>query len=233
MAERWPSARVLRFGALPDGPVPAGDAQLLPVHTPGHSPDHLCFFDEASGDLFCGDLVRIGGTIVIPATRGGNLRQYLDSLRLVRDLRPRRLLPGHGPIIDRPAVIIEDYLRHRRAARGADRRGPARRRGDAGRDRRERLRRAAAHDRPGRDRERPRALDQARGRRPRDERGGGWELRMAFFVAVFVAQGFSPAAATALHRHAGCQPFGRSGSRSARLAAFGMASRMTCSSSSR
>jgi hydroxyacylglutathione hydrolase len=113
LAKRWPSARVLRFGALPDGPVAAGDVQLLPVHTPGHSPDHLCFFDEASGDLFCGDLVRIGGTIVIPATRGGNLRQYLDSLRLVRDLGPRRLLPGHGPIIDRPAVIIEDYLKHR------------------------------------------------------------------------------------------------------------------------
>ena len=81
IAARWPSARVVRFGELSDGPIPAGDAQLLPIHTPGHSPDHLCFFDEAAGDLFTGDLVRIGGTIVIPATRGGNLRQYLDSLR--------------------------------------------------------------------------------------------------------------------------------------------------------
>jgi glyoxylase-like metal-dependent hydrolase (beta-lactamase superfamily II) len=113
MAERWPSARVLGFGELADALIPAGDGQLLPVHTPGHSPDHLCFFDEAAGDVFCGDLVRIGGTIVIPATRGGNLRQYLDSLRLVRDLSPRRLLPGHGPIIDRPRTIIDDYLRHR------------------------------------------------------------------------------------------------------------------------
>ena len=113
IAARWPSARVVRFGELSDGPIPAGDARLVPVHTPGHSPDHLCFFDEAAGDLFSGDLVRIGGTIVIPATRGGNLRQYLDSLRLVRDLAPRRLLPGHGPIIDRPQVIINDYLRHR------------------------------------------------------------------------------------------------------------------------
>ncbi len=68
--------------------------------------------------MFCGDLVRIGGTIVIPATRGGNLRQYLDSLRRVRDLSPKRLLPGHGPIIDRPQVIIADYLRHRERREG-------------------------------------------------------------------------------------------------------------------
>ena len=113
LAERWPSARVVRFGEGADGPIPAGDAQLLPIHTPGHSPDHLCFFDESGEDLFCGDMVRIGGTIVIPASHGGNLRQYLDSLRLLRKLAPRRMLPGHGPIIDRPAVIIDDYLRHR------------------------------------------------------------------------------------------------------------------------
>jgi glyoxylase-like metal-dependent hydrolase (beta-lactamase superfamily II) len=118
IAERWPSARVVRFGELADGPIPAGDAQLLPIHTPGHSPDHLCFFDEVEGDLFSGDLVRIGGTIVIPATRGGNLTQYLHSLRRVRDLSPRRLLPGHGPIIDRPQVIIDDYLRHRERREG-------------------------------------------------------------------------------------------------------------------
>jgi glyoxylase-like metal-dependent hydrolase (beta-lactamase superfamily II) len=118
IAERWPSARVVRFGELTDGPIPAGDARLLAIHTPGHSPDHLCFLDEAEGNVFSGDLVRIGGTIVIPATRGGNLREYLHSLRLVRDLSPKRLLPGHGPIIDRPGAVIEDYLRHRERREG-------------------------------------------------------------------------------------------------------------------
>jgi glyoxylase-like metal-dependent hydrolase (beta-lactamase superfamily II) len=113
LAERWPAARVVRYGQGADGPVAAGDAQLMPILTPGHSPDHLCFLDQAEGDVFCGDMVRIGGTIVIPASRGGNLRQYLDSLRLLRELAPRRLLPGHGPIIDRPEVAINDYLRHR------------------------------------------------------------------------------------------------------------------------
>jgi glyoxylase-like metal-dependent hydrolase (beta-lactamase superfamily II) len=50
---------------------------------------------------------------VIPASKGGNLRQYLDSLRRIRALEPRRLLPGHGAIVDHPAALIDDYLRHR------------------------------------------------------------------------------------------------------------------------
>src|SRR5436190_178938 len=94
-------------------PVPAGDGQLEILPTPGHSPDHLCFFDRESRDLYCGDLARKGGTIVIPARKGGDLRAYLASLQLVRDLNPRRLLPGHGPIVDDPAALIDEYIAHR------------------------------------------------------------------------------------------------------------------------
>jgi glyoxylase-like metal-dependent hydrolase (beta-lactamase superfamily II) len=115
IAARWPAVRVFRFEGLEDGLIPAADTYLRPIHTPGHSPDHLCFFDEAAGDLYTGDLVRLGGTIVIPASRGGDMRQYLQSLRLVRELSPRRLLPGHGAIIDDPVTIVDEYLRHRAA----------------------------------------------------------------------------------------------------------------------
>jgi glyoxylase-like metal-dependent hydrolase (beta-lactamase superfamily II) len=113
IAARWPSVRAFVFRDPMDGVVEAGDSDLRVVHTPGHSPDHLCFFDERSGDLYCGDLVRAGGSIVIPASKGGNLRHYLDSLARVRDLSPRRLLPGHGPIIDDPGPLIDEYLKHR------------------------------------------------------------------------------------------------------------------------
>lgn len=110
-------------------PISAGDGWLTPLHTPGHSPDHYCFLDEATGDVYCGDLARANGTIVIPASRGGNLRQYLGSLTRIRDLKPRRLLPGHGPVITDPASLIDGYLAHRadREAQVADalRRGAA------------------------------------------------------------------------------------------------------------
>jgi glyoxylase-like metal-dependent hydrolase (beta-lactamase superfamily II) len=122
LVERWPDLRVRRmpsdaagrFELIQDGErVDAGDTTLSVVATPGHSPDHCCFFDERTGDLFCGDLLRAGGTVVIPASRGGNLEQYLSSLRRIRALAPRRLLPGHGPLIDSPEAIIDNYLRHR------------------------------------------------------------------------------------------------------------------------
>ena len=93
--------------------VPAGDAGLRALHTPGHSPDHYCFLDETTREVYCGDLARLGGTIVIPASAGGNLAQYLASLRRIRALAPRRLLPGHGPIIEDPARLLDGYLAHR------------------------------------------------------------------------------------------------------------------------
>lgn len=116
IAARWPEVRIIRFDAgrpLPAEPIRAGGVALRAMHTPGHAPDHLCFFDEAGGDLYCGDLVRAGGTIAIPASKGGNLRQYLATLRAVRDLGPRRLWPGHGPAIDDPKAAIDEYLQHR------------------------------------------------------------------------------------------------------------------------
>jgi len=113
LAARWPRLQVMRFPDIRDGLVDAGGGRLRAVHTPGHAPDHLCFLDEDSGDLYCGDLVRVGGTIVIPASRGGNLAQYLASLRRIRAMSPRRLLPAHGPVIDDPAAIVDQYLEHR------------------------------------------------------------------------------------------------------------------------
>lgn len=110
LRDRWPALTVV--DAAGDA-VPAGDGVLEIVPTPGHSPDHLCFFDRASGDLYCGDMARRGGTIVIPARKGGDLRAYLASLALMRALAPKRLLPGHGPIVDDPIALIDEYVAHR------------------------------------------------------------------------------------------------------------------------
>ena len=100
---------------LADGDrVRAGDRHLRVIATPGHAPDHVCFFDEVTGDLFGGDMVTKGTTVLIPAGRGGHLATYLASLERLAALRPARILPGHGPIIDRPLDLIAEYLEHRR-----------------------------------------------------------------------------------------------------------------------
>lgn len=110
LKERWRKLVVVESAGPP---VPAGDGVLEIVPTPGHSPDHVCFYDREAGDVYCGDLARRGGTIVIPARKGGDLRAYLASLQRIKELAPRRLLPGHGPIVDDPIALIDEYLAHR------------------------------------------------------------------------------------------------------------------------
>jgi glyoxylase-like metal-dependent hydrolase (beta-lactamase superfamily II) len=93
--------------------VTAGDGLLEAVHTPGHAPDHLCFWDHATRALLCGDLVQRGSSIWIPVSLRGDLVDYLASLERVRSLGAARLLPAHGPAIDDPERLIARYLKHR------------------------------------------------------------------------------------------------------------------------
>src|SRR5918995_5746065 len=75
LRDRWPEVNIRNIAPdlCHDGEViAAGDARLVALHTPGHAPDHFCFFDEETRDLLCGDLARRGGTIVVPASKGGN-----------------------------------------------------------------------------------------------------------------------------------------------------------------
>ena len=113
----WPEHDVswrVRWEALSDGDdVPAGDAVVSAVHTPGHSPDHLCFWNQESRLLFCGDLAWKGSTVVIPPSHGGDVSAYLASLERVLALAPARMLPAHGPVIDEPAELLREYIEHR------------------------------------------------------------------------------------------------------------------------
>jgi glyoxylase-like metal-dependent hydrolase (beta-lactamase superfamily II) len=92
----------------------AGDVRLQAVHTPGHAPDHFCFWHAGSRTLFGGDLAVQGSTVYIPASLGGDLIQYLESLERVRALSPVQVLPAHGPVIDEPDALLRGYLEHRR-----------------------------------------------------------------------------------------------------------------------
>ncbi len=85
---------------------------LRAVATPGHAPDHVAFWLERDRALFTGDAVLGRGTSVIDPPEG-DLVQYLRSLRRLRELRPRRLYPGHGPVVLDGVAKLEEYLAHR------------------------------------------------------------------------------------------------------------------------
>ena len=115
---RWPDVRVRQYGVgtepIADGHViEVGDGVVTAVHTPGHAPDHVCFWHPESRALFAGDMVIAGTTVMIPASRGGNLRAYLRSLDRLIALEPSVVYPGHGAVIDRPVGLMRAYVAHR------------------------------------------------------------------------------------------------------------------------
>jgi glyoxylase-like metal-dependent hydrolase (beta-lactamase superfamily II) len=96
-----------------DGEVIEGTEWGLEVlHTPGHAPDHLCFFLEEERVLFTGDTVLSGTTSVI-APPDGDMTAYLNSLERLRKRRLSRICPGHGDVIDDPKGVLAQYIQHR------------------------------------------------------------------------------------------------------------------------
>lgn len=86
------------------------------VPTPGHTTDSTCFHLPAEASLLSGDTILGRGTTII-AHPDGVLGSYLDSLGHVRQMVEeglvQRILPGHGPVIDQPAAVVDFYLEHR------------------------------------------------------------------------------------------------------------------------
>jgi len=112
----------------PGRATPVDGVEWLTVLTPGHSSDSVCLLLTEDRALLTGDTVLGRGTTVV-AHPDGRLADYLDSLHRLRDLADTDidvLLPGHGPVLEEPAAVLDYYLRHRqerleqvRAALGA------------------------------------------------------------------------------------------------------------------
>lgn len=96
-----------------DNHIDVDGLRLRAVWTPGHASNHLCLELDGTGLLFSGDHVMSGSTVVI-APPDGDMAVYMESLEKVRRRRPARIAPGHGGMIDDPATVLDDYLRHRR-----------------------------------------------------------------------------------------------------------------------
>jgi glyoxylase-like metal-dependent hydrolase (beta-lactamase superfamily II) len=83
--------------------IETGVGSVTVLDTPGHAADHVAFElpdgDAVSGGIFIsGDLAVAEGSVVVGAPEG-DLRAYLTALRRLWARNPRRLYPGHGPLI--------------------------------------------------------------------------------------------------------------------------------------
>ena len=103
--------RVLQDGDTIDGT----EFRLEALHTPGHAPNHLCFWLDEERTLFTGDHVLNGTTTVVNPQRGGDMILYMKSLERLRKLkRVARICPGHGDVIDDPTAVLDEYVAHRK-----------------------------------------------------------------------------------------------------------------------
>lgn len=92
-----------------------GERELTAVATPGHTRGHLVFVDDSADLLFAGDhvLPHITPSIGFEmAPADFPLRDFLSSLRLVRSMPDRRLLPAHGPVTPSAHARIDALLEH-------------------------------------------------------------------------------------------------------------------------
>lgn len=130
--ERWASAIVHAAEAvgsqqlLGEGDVlRAGGRDLRVIEAPGHTEGLITFFDEGDGTYLSNDhvLKHITPNPDVydydPNHLRSGLPDYVASLRKVRDLPARLVLPGHGFEMTDLAGRVDDILEHhdRRAAR--------------------------------------------------------------------------------------------------------------------
>ena len=99
----------------PPQEIPFAD-RVWQVHaTPGHTRGHVVFVDAERDVMFAGDhvLPRITPSIGFEQNHAEYpLRDYLDSLKLVRGLPDRRLLPAHGPLAPSVHHRVDELIEH-------------------------------------------------------------------------------------------------------------------------
>ncbi len=84
--------------------IDLGDRSIYVLHTPGHSPGHMCFFEKDRGYLFTGDLVYKDTLFAYyPST---DPEAYLSSLEKIAELPVKKVFPAHHTLDIQPEILI-------------------------------------------------------------------------------------------------------------------------------
>ena len=80
-----------------------GNRSIQILHTPGHSPGHMCFWEKARGYIFTGDLVYKETLLAyFPST---DPEAYLNSLDRVASLPVEHVFPAHHTLSIQPEIL--------------------------------------------------------------------------------------------------------------------------------
>ena len=85
---------------------------LEAIHTPGHVGNHFCYLLKQEGMVFTGDHIMEGSTVVI-IPPSGDMAEYIDSLKKLKQYPITSLAPGHGHLIEQPMDYVNYLINHR------------------------------------------------------------------------------------------------------------------------
>ena len=100
--------RTLNHGDL----IETDEYTIETIHTPGHASNHLCYLIREEKVMLTGDHIMNGSTVVI-AHPDGSMRDYLNSLELLRNYAFNLIEPGHGDFLDNPMDVVDWIIDHR------------------------------------------------------------------------------------------------------------------------
>ena len=106
----WEQYEYVRDGEI----LSYGGYDLRCILTPGHTPGHICLYEENKGWLFCGDhvLFHISPNICSWTGVPDSLGDYLESLQKVRSLSVDLLLPAHREETGNLAARVDELTEH-------------------------------------------------------------------------------------------------------------------------
>lgn len=100
--------RILNHGDL----ISTDEYTIEVIHTPGHASNHLCYLIREEQTMLTGDHIMNGSTVVI-AHPDGSMRDYLNSLELLRKYQFTQIGPGHGDFLQDPIGVVDWIIAHR------------------------------------------------------------------------------------------------------------------------
>lgn len=85
--------------------IDIGGRIIQVLHTPGHSPGHMCFYEKERGYLFTGDLVYKDTLFAYyPST---DPIAYLASMERVAALPVKKVFPAHHSLDIKPEILLQ------------------------------------------------------------------------------------------------------------------------------
>jgi glyoxylase-like metal-dependent hydrolase (beta-lactamase superfamily II) len=115
---------------LPDQRINEGDkiGSLRAIETSGHTPGHIAFVDERDGTLYAGDALTTFGGVNLPfatpwyvpfaKSATWHFPTTLASGRKLAAVDAKRVVAGHGPAIENPAVALQQAIKRGEAVLG-------------------------------------------------------------------------------------------------------------------